>query len=48
MRALVYHGPGQKAWVEVPDPELTDDGDVIVRGLRRGRRSGALKVVLAR
>ena len=31
MRALVYHGPGQKAWEEVPDPELTDDGDVIVR-----------------
>jgi len=23
MRALVYHGPGQKAWEEVPDPELT-------------------------
>ena len=31
MRALVYHGPGQKAWEEAPDPELTDDGDVIVR-----------------
>jgi alcohol dehydrogenase len=31
MRALVYHGPGQKAWEEVPDPEMTDDGDVIVR-----------------
>jgi alcohol dehydrogenase len=31
MRALVYHGPGQKAWDEVPDPELLDDGDVIVR-----------------
>jgi alcohol dehydrogenase len=31
MRALVYHGPGQKAWEEVPDPEITDDGDVIVR-----------------
>jgi threonine dehydrogenase-like Zn-dependent dehydrogenase len=31
MRALVYHGPGQKAWEEVPDPELTDDGDVIVQ-----------------
>jgi alcohol dehydrogenase len=30
MRALVYHGPGQKAWEEVPDPEITDDGDVIV------------------
>jgi alcohol dehydrogenase len=31
MRALVYHGPGQKAWEEVPDPEITDDRDVIVR-----------------
>jgi alcohol dehydrogenase len=31
MRALVYRGPGRKAWEEVPDPEITDDGDVIVR-----------------
>ena len=31
MRALVYHGPGQKAWQEAPEPELTDDGDAIVR-----------------
>jgi alcohol dehydrogenase len=31
MRAVVYHGPGQKSWEEVPDPEITDDGDVIVR-----------------
>ena len=31
MRALVYHGPDQKAWEEVPDPEILDDGDVIVR-----------------
>src|ERR1700727_646568 len=31
MRALVYHGPGQKATEEVPEPEITDDGDVIVR-----------------
>jgi alcohol dehydrogenase len=31
MKAVVYHGPGQKAWEEVPDPEITDDGDVIVR-----------------
>src|SRR5690348_9626579 len=31
MRALVYHGPGLKAWEEVPDPEILDDGDVIVR-----------------
>ena len=31
MQALVYHGPGQKAWEEVPDPEITDEGDVILR-----------------
>jgi hypothetical protein len=24
MRALVYHGPGQRAWKEVNDPEITD------------------------
>jgi alcohol dehydrogenase len=31
MRAVVYHGPGQKAWEEVPDPEIIGDGDAIVR-----------------
>ena len=31
MRALVYHGPGLKAWEEVRDPVITDDADVIVR-----------------
>jgi alcohol dehydrogenase len=31
MRALVYHGPGQKAWEEVPDPEIIGDDDIIVR-----------------
>ena len=31
MHALVYHGPGQKAWEEVPDPEIIDEGDAIVR-----------------
>ncbi|HEY6313412.1 MAG TPA: zinc-dependent alcohol dehydrogenase family protein [Streptosporangiaceae bacterium] len=31
MRAIVYHGPGQKAWEEVPDPEVIGDGDAIVR-----------------
>jgi alcohol dehydrogenase len=31
MRALVYHGPGQRAWEEVPYPEITDEGDVVVR-----------------
>jgi len=31
MRAIVYHGPGHKAWEEVPDPEVIGDGDAIVR-----------------
>ena len=31
MHALVYHGPGQKAWEEVPKPTLQDDTDAIVR-----------------
>jgi alcohol dehydrogenase len=31
MRAMVYHGPGTTAWEEVPDPEITDEGDAIVR-----------------
>ncbi len=31
MKAIVYHGPGQKAWEEVPDPKIQDDTDAIVR-----------------
>ncbi|HET7523669.1 MAG TPA: zinc-dependent alcohol dehydrogenase family protein [Acidimicrobiales bacterium] len=31
MRALVYHGPGQKAWEEVDKPTVKDDTDAIVR-----------------
>ena len=31
MRALVYHGPGQKAWEEVPKPDIAADSDAIVR-----------------
>jgi len=31
MRALVYHGPGRKAWEDVPKPEVTADTDAIVR-----------------
>ena len=31
MQALVYHGPGQKAWEEVPDAVIVDDTDAIVR-----------------
>ena len=31
MKALVYHGPGQKSWEEVPDPKIIDPTDVIVQ-----------------
>jgi len=31
MKAIVYHGPGNKAWEEVPDPTIVDDTDAIVR-----------------
>src|SRR5579864_1508831 len=31
MKALVYHGPGKKAWEEVPKPTIRDDTDAIVR-----------------
>ena len=31
MKALVYHGPNQKAWEDVPDPAIQDPGDVIIQ-----------------
>ena len=31
MKALVYHGPGTKAWEDVPDPVIQQPTDVIVR-----------------
>lgn len=31
MKALVYHGPNQKSWDEVPDPQIRKATDVIVR-----------------
>ena len=31
MKALVYHGPGQKTWEEVPKPALREPTDAIVR-----------------
>jgi alcohol dehydrogenase len=31
MKALVYHGPGERAWDAVPDPAIVDPTDVIVR-----------------
>jgi alcohol dehydrogenase len=31
MKALVYHGPGQRSWDEVPDPQIQEPTDAIVR-----------------
>jgi alcohol dehydrogenase len=31
MKALVYHGPGQMSWDEVPVPRIVDETDAIVR-----------------
>lgn len=31
MKAVVYHGPGIKVWEDVPDPEIIDPTDAIVR-----------------
>jgi alcohol dehydrogenase len=31
MKALVYHGPGEKAWELVPDPAIVEPTDAIVR-----------------
>ncbi len=31
MKALVYHGPGQRGWDDVPDPEIIDPTDIVVR-----------------
>jgi len=31
MKALVYHGPNQKTWEEVPNPKIIDPTDVIVQ-----------------
>lgn len=31
MKALVYHGPGNKAWEDVPDPKLDAPTDAIVK-----------------
>lgn len=31
MKALVYHGPGAKAWEEVPDPKLLADTDAVIK-----------------
>jgi alcohol dehydrogenase len=31
MKALVYHGPGNKSWDDVPDPTIQQDTDAIIR-----------------
>src|SRR3954469_631418 len=31
MKALVYHGPGERSWDEVPDPTIQVPTDVVVR-----------------
>ena len=31
MKALVYHGPGQKSWEDVPKPTILVDTDAVVR-----------------
>ncbi|RZT88462.1 alcohol dehydrogenase [Pseudonocardia sediminis] len=31
MKALVYHGPGQKAWEDVPDATIGEPTDVVVK-----------------
>jgi alcohol dehydrogenase len=31
MKALVYHGPGQRAWEDMPDPGIQEPTDAIVR-----------------
>jgi alcohol dehydrogenase len=31
MKALVYHGPGEKAWDSVPDPLIQKPTDIVVR-----------------
>ena len=31
MKALVYHGPGEKAWEKAPDPRIEEPTDAIVR-----------------
>jgi alcohol dehydrogenase len=31
MKALVYHGPGQRSWDEVPDAEIEEPTDVVIR-----------------
>jgi len=31
MKALVYNGPGQRAWTDTADPVISDPRDAIIR-----------------
>ncbi|MCX5443214.1 zinc-dependent alcohol dehydrogenase family protein [Streptomyces sp. NBC_00056] len=31
MKALVFHGPGQTTWQDVPDPSIKDPADAVIR-----------------
>jgi alcohol dehydrogenase len=31
MKALVFHGPGKRSWEDVPDPQVQDPTDAVVR-----------------
>jgi len=31
VKALVFNGPGQRTWTDVPDPAIVDPGDAIIR-----------------
>jgi alcohol dehydrogenase len=31
MKALVYHGPGEKSWTDAPEPQIKNPTDIIVR-----------------
>ena len=31
VKGLVYHGPGEKSWENVPDPSIVNDTDALVR-----------------
>lgn len=37
MKALVFHGPGKRAWEDKPRPAIRDPGDTIV-GITTSRR----------
>jgi len=58
MTALVFHGPGEKSWHDVPDLQIVDDTDAITGvdavtrcgtdAFARAAGTAALKVVVHR